>query len=417
MAGDLEPARWPVNALRRPNIAAGDGHRPAGRLSSPHQDGGWPMMRMLGRAAVLLAALGGLAAPPAGAETARAWPGQPAQFSAPAPAPTPPPAPAPDCGGRDLMADLPAGARAELERAVAATPYARGIRWTARRGAARIEIVGTYHFDDPRLGPLARSLEPVLAGAGALLVEAGPEEEKTLREAMARDPALVLDQDGPGLPERLGPADWAALSATMAERGVSPAMAGRMRPWFATTILGLSPCMLAQARGGREPGLDHRLIDLARTQGVPVIALEPWDTVLTLFDALDEGDALDMIRAALPAARLADDYARTTIEAYVRGDIRAIWEFERLDAYGASGLDRAAVDRQQAIAEERLMTRRNAGWIAPLTAAAERAAAQGKPVLAAFGALHLPGEDGVLRRLEREGWTIEAGAVALDAVR
>ena len=39
--------------------------------------------------------------------------------------------------------------------------------------------------------------------------------------------------------------------------------------------------------------------------------------------------------------------------------------------------------------------------------AAVDAAGRGKGVVAAFGALHLPGDNGVLRLLERDGWTIE----------
>lgn len=116
-----------------------------------------------------------------------------------------------------------------------------------------------------------------------------------------------------------------------------------------------------------------------------------------------------MIRAALPAARLADDYAATSLEAYFRGDIWQLWEFGRLDARENSGLPSEAVDRQMQLAEDRLMTRRNRSWIGPLTRAAEAAAAEGKPVVAAFGALHLPGETGVLRLLEAEGWTITEG--------
>ena len=138
-------------------------------------------------------------------------------------------------------------------------------------------------------------------------------------------------------------------------------------------------------------------------------ALEPWDTVLTLFAGLTPEQELDMIRGALPGAILADDYAHTTIEAYFRGDIWAIWEFGRLDAYDHAGMDRASVDRQVQLAEDRLMTGRNRGWIAPLTEAATAAAARGKPVVAAFGALHLPGDKGVLRLLERDGWTITKG--------
>ena len=63
--------------------------------------------------------------------------------------------------------------------------------------------------------------------------------------------------------------------------------------------------------------------------------------------------------------------------------------------------------RLLAEAEQILMHDRNRAWIDPMTGAANMAAASGKGVVAAFGALHLPGEKGVLRLLEQEGWTIE----------
>lgn len=316
-----------------------------------------------------------------------------------------------DCAGRDLIAALPAEQRAELDLAVAGVPYPRGVFWRATRGDARIEIAGTYHFPDPRHEATVARMAPLIAEADALLVEAGPEEEAALTGALRRDPSLMMDADGPTLPERLGPADWAAVAAAVEERGMPSVLASRLRPWYVAMLLGISPCMIEQVQdgGGRE-GLDHRLVDAARDKGVPVLALEPWDTVFALFRGLTPAEEDDMIRAALPAARLADDYAATALEAYFRGDIRAVWEFGRLDALRNSGLPPEAVERQVRLAEDRLMTRRNRSWIGPLTRAAEAAAARGKPVVAAFGALHLPGETGVLRLLEAEGWTITEGA-------
>jgi uncharacterized protein YbaP (TraB family) len=52
--------------------------------------------------------------------------------------------------------------------------------------------------------------------------------------------------------------------------------------------------------------------------------------------------------------------------------------------------------------EDALMVQRNQAWIPVLT----RAAADG-PVLAAFGALHLSGDQGVLALLQAEGFTLE----------
>jgi uncharacterized protein len=48
------------------------------------------------------------------------------------------------------------------------------------------------------------------------------------------------------------------------------------------------------------------------------------------------------------------------------------------------------------------MTTRNRAWIPVLVTAATEA-----PVVAAFGALHLSGQDGVLALLEAEGFTLQ----------
>ena len=51
--------------------------------------------------------------------------------------------------------------------------------------------------------------------------------------------------------------------------------------------------------------------------------------------------------------------------------------------------------------EDLLITRRNQAWMGPIL----RAASSGS-VLVAAGALHLPGENGLLRLLEKEGFAI-----------
>lgn len=315
------------------------------------------------------------------------------------------------CRGDDLIAALAPDARTQIEAAVARTPYATGIRYRATQGDAVIEMVGTYHFPDPRHAAMVRALAPLIEDAGALLVEAGPENEARLTAALAADPSLMVDTDGPTLVERLPDDQWRALTEAMADRGVPAIMVSRLRPWYVAMMMGLSPCMIETAReagGTGGGGLDHLLVGVARDAGTPILSLEPWDTVFQVFSGLTPDEELDMIRAALPTARLADDYAATALEAYFRGDIWAIWEFGRIDALQSSGLSREAVHRQMRLAEERLMAARNRSWIAPLTSAARDAAASGRPVVAAFGALHLPGETGVLRLLEQDGWTIAA---------
>lgn len=313
-----------------------------------------------------------------------------------------------ECIGTNLIDAMTGDQRAELQAAVADVPFHQGILWRATKGDQRMILVGTFHFGDPRHAPMLDRLEPHLTDADALFVEAGPEEEARLTRALAEDPALMVDPDGPTLPERLTEREWALLSDAMAQRGMPAIMTAKLRPWYVAMMLGISPCMIAQmAETGDSGGLDHLLIDRAEALAVPVRALEPWDTVFTLFSGLTPDQELDMIRASLPAAGYADDYAVTLTDAYFAGDVWMLWEFGRFDAYRNSGLSRTAVDEQMRLAQGQLMDGRNRDWITPLTEGAAKAASRGKGIVAGFGALHLPGEAGVLNLLAQRGWTIE----------
>src|SRR5690606_1140627 len=117
-----------------------------------------------------------------------------------------------------------------------------------------------------------------------------------------------------------------------------------------------------------------------------VQALEPFDTLFSVFGDLPIELELDMIRAALLMADSPEDMAVTLANAYFAGRSRLLWEFTLVRSLATPGFDAAEVQAQFALMDEVLMAQRNRGWIGVLTAAA----AQGR-VLAAFGALHLPG--------------------------
>ncbi len=305
-----------------------------------------------------------------------------------------------ECVGRNLIADLPAPVQADLSVRAAAAPYASGLLWQAQRGDQVLTLIGTYHFDDARHVPILARLDPLLAEARLLLVEGGPAEEAALKAAISRDPALMFTTTGPTLPERMEEGDWQRLAAAMDERGVPPFLAAKFQPWYAAATLALSPCAMAELAAGAK-GLDGQVIARAEAMGLPVRALEPYDTVLRLFEGLTDAEEIDLILASLPIAAHADDYTATLADAYFAEDIWLIWEFTRADALANSGMTPEQVAAQFALSEELLMTRRNRAWMAVILPALEQG-----PVVLAAGALHLPGETGLLRLLEAEGFAI-----------
>jgi uncharacterized protein YbaP (TraB family) len=305
------------------------------------------------------------------------------------------------CAGRDLIAAMEPAARAAFDARLAAVPFSEGLVWRATRGTQDIRLVGTYHYDDPRHDAILARVLPLMDGAARVLVEATGAEEAALKRALAEQPEFLFITEGPTIPELLPEADWAALRAAMRARGVPVIMVAKLRPWFLAAQLAVPPCMARGMTAGRT-GLDGRIIAAAEARGLPVAALEPYDTLFRIFEDLPEGGEAAMIRTALVMESAAEDMSETLAAAYFAERPWAIWQFTRDMAAAMPGVDPDDVAVQIRLAEGAMMARRNRAWIPVLTAAA----AEG-PVFAAFGALHLPGPEGVLALLAAEGFSVE----------
>lgn len=305
-----------------------------------------------------------------------------------------------ECVGQNLLDALSAEKRAEVQARADAVPYAQGNFWLAKKGDAEITIVGTYHLGDPRHADTMKALEAKLASAKTLLVEAGPEEEAQLMARMTEDPSGMLIISGPSLMEQLPAEDWARLTKAMAERQIPGFMVAKFQPWYISILLSVPPCAMAAL--AEKSGLDFSLMQAAEAAGVPVRALEPYDTVLRMFGTLPGEDQIEMVRAALVMEARAADSAITLADAYFDENSRVIWELMQDQALELPGYTPERVREEFATMEKTLINDRNRSWIPVI----EDAATQG-PVFAAFGALHLSGEEGVLNLLAQQGWSVE----------
>lgn len=304
-----------------------------------------------------------------------------------------------ECIGTNLIAALPAEARDALVAKASAEPYAQGNFWRATRGDQVLHLIGTYHADDPRHADALAAITPLIQDATTLLVEAGPTEEKALMDRMGREPGLMLITEGPTLPELLPKEEWDDLAAAMSERGIPAFMAAKFRPWYISVLLSLPGCNMANMTGR---GLDGMVMDAAIAADVPIRALEPYDTVFGIFGDLSIEDQLSMIRATLATEDRSEDFAITLADTYFAEDSRLIWEFMRYQALQMPDQSPDVVEAEFARMEDAMMVKRNRAWIPVI----EAAAAEG-PVFAAFGSLHLSGEDGVLNLLHEAGFALE----------
>lgn len=305
------------------------------------------------------------------------------------------------CVGQNLFSTMDPARRAEIAAAAEAMPFAAGNFWRATRGNEVITIAGTYHFDDPRHAPNLAALTPQITAAKTVLVEAGPEEEKALMSLIASTPSTMVITEGPTLNQRLPPEVWEPLSQAMSDRGIPAFMAAKFQPWYVLTLLSIPPCAMSSMTG-QPKGLDGMVIDTAQAAGIPVRGLEPFDTLFTVFNELTPEELTEMLASTLAIEDKSEDYFTTLVDSYFAGQSRMAWELMRFASYDVPGYSRAQVDADFARMEELVAARRNRAWIPVLT----EASAEG-PVFAAFGALHLSGEDGVLNLLKKEGFTLE----------
>lgn len=306
-----------------------------------------------------------------------------------------------NCFGMNLLDIMPAAERAALKAVADKVPFAAGNHWTAIRDGARMTIIGTYHLEDPRHTPVVTAAAPLIKGAAALLVEAGPEEERALKDHMGRNPDVIVITQGPTLFQTLPKETWDRLSTAMADRGIPAFMAAKFKPWYVTVMLSMPPCALSQM-ADKPFGLDQQLIEVAEAADVPIKALEPFETLFTLFDTLTPQEQVEMIEQSLALEPSINDFSVTLADAYFDQQSRLMWELMRHESYAMPGYTRERVDAEMARMEDVLMVQRNRAWIPVIEAAAKEG-----PLVVAFGALHLSGEDGVLNLLVKAGWTIE----------
>ncbi|MDC0658151.1 TraB/GumN family protein [Leisingera sp. SS27] len=303
------------------------------------------------------------------------------------------------CTGTDLRTTMTPQERAGLEARISAMPYAAGNHWIARRGSRTLHVIGTLHVNDPRMAQITARLAPLVQQADLLLMEASPADKADFEAELGRTPSLMLITEGPSLIDRLPPQEWEELAAIIRNHGMPAWMAAKMRPWFLALSLAFPPCLRQDKDIKR--GLDLRLGEAAGAAGVPVQSLEDPMTIIRMMDSDPLEEQIRQLRAFTAMLGSGTDGFITTVESYFDEQaLYALFLSER-DFLNSGALTRSEREALWQDTMTELIDYRNRNWI-PVIEAAE-----GDLIVVAAGALHLPGETGVLNLLQQQGYTLE----------
>lgn len=267
---------------------------------------------------------------------------------------------------------------------VIGTPAAAQVLWTVTDDEGhRNWLLGTVHSEDPRLLEFPEPLLDALKQADRLALELVPNSGmlEKLQEAMHYDEGRLQNVLPPDLYEE-------AARILDEHYGVGEPATRRMRPWAVAMTLSMPP---------PETGLfmDLALSFRASGLGLDVVALETLDEQLTFLTGLSEEGQIDLIRMAVEDFDQMRALFDELVTAYLEGDLE---QLERISDEQLEGVDEAVVRHFNEVGlkqRNHIMVERAKPYLE-----------QGDSIIA-VGALHLPGEEGLIRLLEQEGYTVE----------
>lgn len=265
--------------------------------------------------------------------------------------------------------------------AAADVAHEKGLLWKVERaGTPPSFVFGTIHSEDPRVTRLPAPVQAAFDRAHSLTVEMllGPEANTALASAMF----LGKDQN---LRAILGDDLYHRTIRALEEYGMPRQIAGALKPWAVTV-------MLSMPKPDTGEFLDKVLYAAALDQGKPVHGLESVEEQLAIFEELPMVDQVRLLEAAMEGSPAA--HIEQLIAAYLARDLAAM---VMLSNRANAQLDQELATR----ITRRLLDDRNERMVQRM----EPRLREGNAFIA-VGALHLPGERGILKLLERRGYRV-----------
>jgi uncharacterized protein YbaP (TraB family) len=267
-------------------------------------------------------------------------------------------------------------------------PFGQGVLWRVEKAGAVSHVFGTVHSVDERVVNLAPRVADTFAAARNLSIEMIDDQATQSKLTVA-----MLIPGGRTLEEILGPELFAETVKVGERYGFQPAALERLKPWAPFLFYSYPPSEFHRIAAGMQP-LDQRLQHDAEARAIPVYGLETPEEQIATFDEMKESDQVALLAGVVTQNPTIEEQFAAIIEHYVARDVAAI--VAMTEAQTGEG-DEALMRMFQ----QRLITDRNHRMADRMAARLEEGGA-----FVAIGALHLPGEEGVLNLLKQRGFEI-----------
>jgi uncharacterized protein YbaP (TraB family) len=260
--------------------------------------------------------------------------------------------------------------------------------WRVQSTTATAYLLGSVHMMKPEMYPLDQRIEQAFSRSDTLVVEVdvtadtGATQQAFLREAMYRDNDIILNH--------ISKSTFEMLRKKFLEFGVPVENMLSFRPWS----LGITLQVLMLQKLGYNPeyGIDLHFLKSAKGSK-QIVELESADFQIKLLTSLDEMDQEFFLIDTIRNSDILKSLMRDLMSAWARGDEAAVREimFQSLkdEPRLASFYEKFIFERNRTMSDRIAAMLQTKGTY-----------------FVVIGAGHLVGDKGVVRLLERKGYSL-----------
>lgn len=270
----------------------------------------------------------------------------------------------------------------------ALTVQAKSTLWKVSSEKGTMYIQGSAHILKAENYPLAPEIEQAYSNAAALVLEVDMGEMMSPRtQQLILGKAMLKQPDT--LRTLLSTETYSQLETAAADAGISLAALQQFKPWFATMTL----TVVKMKKMGLDEnlGLDRHFYTRAQQDGKNVIGLESIDFQIDLFNQLADENPDEFVSRALSEIDQMENELNRLLSAWETGDIQTLEGI----------INRCFLDYPKQY--KTFITDRNKAWVRQLT----RMLNSGETHMVVVGAGHLPGDEGVINLLKKQGFSVE----------
>jgi uncharacterized protein len=271
--------------------------------------------------------------------------------------------------------------------------HPNGLLWKIEKPAMpESYLFGTMHVNDPKVTKLSPKVEQAFMQAEHFVMEV-----LLNFQAMGYMASSSYFNDGRTLQDVMSPVEYKRLGQLISQRlGISEGVMKHMKPWAILMMLMVPQNQQADQQSGQpnmESALDMQLYRRASQRKIKLTGLESIQEQIAIFESMSLQDQLWMLNRSIEDIEKTDQQMPEMLNAYVARDLAKLVKIQQAAMYDDSEIDDQFMYQLVNVRNERMVKR-----MLPVLK-------QGNAFIA-IGALHLPGEDGVLHLLEKQGFTV-----------